>query len=162
MATREMRKAFLRRMKRLRRSCRGYTDEYLSGKGYAELARELNGEGIPSPKQHKINKGILHGEKGETCFWLPTTLQQILRNEIYTGVLTSGAYEHGPLGSGKRVFVPEEERVRVKNAHPAIIERDTFREVQERMEKKKHGEAQQIFTERACTVRGMRAAYGKG
>ena len=65
--------------------------EYLSGKGYAELARELNGEGIPSPKQHKINKGILHGEKGETCFWLPTTLQQILRNEIYTGVLTSGA-----------------------------------------------------------------------
>ena len=119
--------------------------EYLSGKGYAELARELNGEGIPSPKQHKINKGILHGEKGETCFWLPTTLQQILRNEIYTGVLTSGAYEHGPLGSGKRVFVPEEERVRVKNAHPAIIERDTFREVQERMEKKKHGEAQQFL-----------------
>ena len=119
--------------------------EYLSGKGYAELARELNGEGIPSPKQHKINKGILHGEKGETCFWLPTTLQQILRNEIYTGVLTSGAYEHGPLGSGKRVFVPEEERVRVKNAHPAIIERETFRKVQERMKKKKHGEAQQFL-----------------
>ena len=62
--------------------------EYLSGKGYAELARELNGEGIPSPKQHKINKGILHGEKKKTCFWLPTTLQQILMNEIYTGVLT--------------------------------------------------------------------------
>ncbi len=119
--------------------------EYLSGKGYAELARELNGEGIPSPKQHKINKGILHGEKGETCFWLPTTLQQILRNEIYTGVLTSGAYEHGPLGSGKRVFVPEDERVRVKNAHPAIIERGTFREVQERMKKKRHGEAQQFL-----------------
>lgn len=129
--------------------------EYLSGKGYAELARELNGEGIPSPKQHKINKGILHGGKedsykeksaeGKTCFWLPTTLQQILRNEIYTGVLTSGAYEHGPLGSGKRVFVPEDERVRVENAHPAIIDRDTFREVQERMKKKKHGEAQQFL-----------------
>ena len=119
--------------------------EYLSGKGYAELARELNGEGIPSPKQHKINKGILHGEKGETCFWLPTTLQQILMNEIYTGVLTSGAYEHGPLGSGKRVFVPEAERVRVENAHPAIIDRDVFWEVQEKMKKKKHGEAQQFL-----------------
>ena len=119
--------------------------EYLSGKGYAQLARELNGEAIPSPKQHKIDKGILHEEKEKTCFWLPTTLQQILRNEIYTGVLTSGAYEHGPLGSGKRVFVPEEERVRVENAHPAIIDGDTFRKVQERMKKKKYGEAQQFL-----------------
>ncbi len=129
--------------------------EYLSGKGYAELARELNGEGIPSPKQHKINKGILQGEKedsfkekpveGKTCFWLPTTLQQILQNETYTGVLSSGAYKNGPLGSRKRVFVPEDERVRVENAHPAIIDGDTFRKVQERMKKKKHGEAQQFL-----------------
>ncbi len=119
--------------------------EYLSGKGYAELARELNGEGIPSPKQHKINKGILHGKKEKTCFWLPTTLQQILQNETYTGVLLSSAYKNGPLGSGKRVFVPKEERVRVENAHPAIIDRDTFREVQERMKKKKHGGAQQFL-----------------
>lgn len=119
--------------------------EYLSGKGYAELARELNGEGIPSPKQHKINNGFLHGGKEVSCFWLPTTLQQILQNETYTGVLSSGAYKNGPLGSGKRVFVPEEERVRVENAHPVIIERETFREVQERMKKKKHGEAQQFL-----------------
>ncbi len=124
--------------------------EYLSGTGLAELARKLNGEGIPSPKQHKINKGLLRGEKGKNfegknCVWLPTTLQQILRNETYTGVLSSGAYKSGPLGSGKRVFVPEDERVRVENAHPAIIDRDTFREVQERMKKKKHGEAQQFW-----------------
>ena len=129
--------------------------EYLEGTGLAELARKLNGEGIPSPKQHKINKGILHGKKdnsfeeksfeGKECVWLPTTLQQILRNETYTGVLLSGAYKNGPLGSGKRVFVPEEERIRVENTHPAIIDKDTFREVQERMRKKKHGEAKQFL-----------------
>lgn len=124
--------------------------EYLSGIGLAELARKLNEEGIPSPKQHKINKGILRGEKeksfeGKTCFWLPTTLHQILRNETYTGVLSSGAYKSGPLGSGKRVFVPEEERIRVENAHPALIDKDTFREVQEKMHAKKHGEAQQFL-----------------
>lgn len=119
--------------------------EYLSGVGLAELARKLNGEGIPSPKQHKVNKGLLRGEEGKTCFWLPTTLHQILRNETYTGVLSSGAYKSGPLGSGKRVFVPEEERIRVENAHPAIIDKDTFREVQERMRTKKHFEAKQFL-----------------
>ncbi len=119
--------------------------EYLSGTGLAELARKLNGEGIPSPKQHKMNKGLLRGEEGKTCFWFPTTLRQILRNETYTGVLSSGAYKSGPLGSGKRIFVPEDERVHVENAHPVIIDKDTFREVQERMKKKKHGEAQQFL-----------------
>lgn len=124
--------------------------EYLSGTGLAELARKLNGEGIPSPKQYKINKGLLRGEKeksfeGKNCVWLPTTLQQILRNETYTGVLSSGAYKSGPLGSGKRVFVPEEERIRVENAHPAIIDKDTFREVQEKMHTKKHGEEKQFL-----------------
>ena len=124
--------------------------EYLSGTGLAELARKLNAEGIPSPKQHKINKGPLLGEKeksleGKTCFWLPTTLHQILRNETYTGVLSSGAYKSGPLGSGKRVFVPEDERVRIENAHPAIIDKDTFREVQERMKTKKHGKEKQFL-----------------
>ncbi len=124
--------------------------EYLSGKGLAELARELNGEGIPSPKQHKINKGILHGDKeksfeGKTYFWLPTTLRQILRNETYTGVLLSGNYKSGPLGSGKRVLVPEEERVRIEDAHPAIIDKDTFREVQEKMHTKKRGEEKQFL-----------------
>lgn len=128
--------------------------EYLSGTGLAELARKLNGEGIPSPKQHKINKGILRGEREgsfqgkaveKKYIWLPTMLQQILKNETYTGVLSSGTYKNGLLGSGKRVFVPEEERVHVENAHPAIIDKDTFREVQERMKKKKKGEAQQFL-----------------
>lgn len=124
--------------------------EYLSGTGLAELARELNGEGISSPKQHKINKGLLRGEEeksieGKTYFWLPTTLHQILQNETYAGVLSSSAYKSGPLGSGKRVFVPEEERVRVENAHPAIIDKDTFRKVQEKMHTKKRGEAKQFL-----------------
>lgn len=124
--------------------------EYLSGTGLAELARELNGEGIPSPKQHKINKGLLRGEEeksieGKNYFWVPTTLHQILQNETYTGVLSSSAYKSGFLGSGKRVFVPADERVRVENTHPAIIDKDTFREVQERMKKRKKGEAQQFL-----------------
>ena len=124
--------------------------EYLSGTGLTELAKKLNAEGIPSPKQHKINKGLLRGDKGrsfegKSCFWLPNTIKHILQDETYTGVLSSGAYKSGPLGSGKRVYVLEDERVRVENAHPAIIDKDTFREVQERMRTKKHGEAKRFL-----------------
>ena len=55
------------------------------------------------------------------------------------------AYKSGPLGSGKRVLVPEEERVRIEDAHPAIIDKDTFREVQEKMHTKKRGEEKQFL-----------------
>lgn len=124
--------------------------EYLSGTGLTELARKLNKEGIPSPKQHKMNKGLLHGEKKKTLeekayFWLPATIHQILRNETYIGVLSSGAYKSGPLGSGKRIFVPENERVRVEDAHPAVIDKETFGEVQKKMRTKKQGEAQKFL-----------------
>lgn len=117
-----------------------YSD-YLSGTGLAELARKLNEEGIPSPKQHKINKGLLPVEEGKTYSWLPSTIQQILRNETYTGTICSGAYQNGPLGTGKRVFVPKEERIKVENAHDPIIDKDTFRKVQERMGTKRNSDA---------------------
>ena len=124
--------------------------EYLEGTGLTELTRKLNGEGVPCPKQYKINKGVLRGEKERSLkekayFWVPTTLQQILHNEIYIGVISAGTYKNGPLGSGKRVFVPEGERVRVEDAHPAIIDKDAFREVQEKMQRKKKGEARQFL-----------------
>ncbi len=119
--------------------------DYLSGTRLVDIAKELNEEGIPSPKQHKINKGLLRGEEGKFYFWLPSTIRQILQNETYIGTLHSGAYKNGPLGTGKRVFVPEAERIRVENAHPPIIDKDTFRKVQESMKTKKYGEAKQFL-----------------
>lgn len=118
--------------------------DYLSGARLVDIAGKLNEEGIPSPKQYKINKGLLRGEEGKSYSWLPTTIHQILQNETYIGTLHSGAYKNGPLGTGKRVFVPEEERIRVENAHPSIIDKNTFYEVQEKIGKKRSGEAQQF------------------
>lgn len=119
--------------------------DYLSGARLVDIAGKLNEEGIPSPKQHKINKGLLRGEEGKSYSWLPTAIHQILQNETYIGTLHSGAYKNGPLGTGKRIFVPEEERIRVKNAHPPIIDKNTFYEVQEKIGTKRNGEAQQFL-----------------
>lgn len=119
--------------------------EFLSGTGLTELAKILNAEGLPSPGQHKINKGLLREEKGKSCFWTPATIHRILRNETYTGVLSAGAYKSGPVGSGKRIFVPEDERVRVEGAHPPIISKEVFWLAQEKMDTKEKGEARRFL-----------------
>ncbi len=115
--------------------------EFLAGTGLTELAEKLNREGVPSPKQHRINRGLLREEKGKTCFWVLATLHRILCNETYTGVLTSGAYKSGAVGSGKRIPVPKKERIRVEDAHPPIIGKDIFREAQAKMRTREKGKA---------------------
>ena len=70
------------------------------GKGLMEVAKELNREGIAGPK----GKG-----------WMKTTIRKILTNEAYTGTLVWG-----------RCSVRDLPPIRVENAWPTIIDRDTF------------------------------------
>ncbi len=70
------------------------------GKGLVEVAKELNRERVAGPK----GKG-----------WLKTTIRKILTNEAYTGTLVWG-----------RCSVRNLPPIRVENAWPAIIDRDTF------------------------------------
>ena len=76
----------------------------LEGKGLKEIVKGLNGEGIPGPK----GKG-----------WIKTTVLKILKNESYTGTLVWGRTNKRKLSL-----------IRVENAWPAIIDRDTFNSVQ--------------------------------
>jgi site-specific DNA recombinase len=76
----------------------------LEGKGLMEIAKQLNKEGVAGPK----GKG-----------WIKTTIHKILINEVYTGTLVWG-----------RNSVRDLSPIRVDNAWPAIIDRDTFERVQ--------------------------------
>jgi site-specific DNA recombinase len=75
----------------------------IEGKGLKEIVKELNHNGVPGPD-------------GKT--WGKTTLHKILTNEAYTGTLVWGR-------TSKRNLEP----VRVADAWPAIIDRDTFNNV---------------------------------
>lgn len=79
----------------------------ISGKGLLEITKELNKRLIPGPK-----------DKG----WGKTGVYSILTNEIYTGVFVWGK-------NSKRGNEP----VRAENACPAIIDKETFRKVQDLM-----------------------------
>jgi len=77
--------------------------EALEGKGLVEIARGLNAEGIAGPR-------------GKT--WGKTTVHKILTNEAYTGTLVWGR-------TSSRNLPP----IRVKNAWPAIVDWQTFKQV---------------------------------
>ncbi len=77
----------------------------LNHKGVKEIAKDLNKAGILSPKGKR---------------WNVTSIYQILTNEVYTGTLVWGK-------KGKR---RSEEPIRVENAFPAIVDKDTFQKAQ--------------------------------
>ncbi len=76
----------------------------LEGKGLMEIAKELNKEGIAGPK----GKG-----------WMKTTIWKIATSEVSTGTLVWGR-------NSMRNLPP----IRIENAWPAIIDRNTFEHVQ--------------------------------
>ena len=78
--------------------------QVLEGKGSMEIAKQLNKEGIAGPK----GKG-----------WMKTTIRKILNNEVYTGMLVWG------LHSTRELPV-----IRVQNAWPPIVDKETFDRVQ--------------------------------
>jgi site-specific DNA recombinase len=82
----------------------GVFEEVTKGKGLIEITKELNARGVVGP-----------GGKG----WAKNGLHQILGNEIYTGTAVWGR-------SSKRGLPP----VKVENACPTIVGKETFQQVQ--------------------------------
>ena len=80
----------------------------LEGKGAKEIARTLNDEGIRTRRGGR---------------WEVNGVRYIMRNETYTGVLIFNRVRKHPLREGQNWG---ENTVRVEDAHPAVIDRETF------------------------------------
>ena len=74
-----------------------------SGRSVLDIVKTLNAEGIPSPRGKRWSKTPVHG---------------ILRNETYTGALVWGV-----------AAKDKAEPIRVENAFPAIVSRETYKKV---------------------------------
>ncbi|MCJ7515280.1 MAG: recombinase family protein [Dehalococcoidia bacterium] len=79
-------------------------DEVLEGKGLKEILKGLNREGIAGPRGNE---------------WIKTTVHGILTNEVYTGTLVWGR-------NSVRGLPP----IHVENAWQAIVNKETFDNVQ--------------------------------
>lgn len=104
--------------------------------GYSNLAiaEMLNEMGILSPMEYKK----MRGEKLRTSFttgtkatWSSVAIKRILTNECYIGTLVQGKEEKVNYKIKKSIQKPEEEWIKVPNAHEAIVLKEDFEIVQD-------------------------------
>ena len=106
----------------------------IDGRSAKRIADELNALGVLSPLAYKISRGLPHPKGGfadrPDAKWSATTVIRILQDEIYTGTLVQG--RQGTYNHKLRDVIqkPEEEWIRVKDAHEAIIRKRDFDLVQ--------------------------------
>lgn len=108
-------------------------DLYLNGYGLHYIARTFTERGVPNStvitKQRLERRGQTY--KGKVSYkWAPNVIQDMLRNDFYIGTLTLGKTKRRTI-NGKRIFQPEENLIRFEDAHEPIIDKKTFRLVQE-------------------------------
>lgn len=97
---------------------------YFKGFGYSEIIDSLNKFGYRTKIGNSFGKNSIH---------------DLLKNEKYTGTYIFNKTERKVAGkrNGHRIK-DEEEIIRIENGIPAIIEKEVFIMVKEKMEKNKH------------------------
>lgn len=101
----------------------------IEGMSGARIADKLNGLGIPTPIEYKH----MNGEKLQCSFrkksnskWMANSVNRILQNEIYTGVLLQGKTYSPNYKVRKRTKKEEREWIRCEDSHEAIISKENF------------------------------------
>jgi hypothetical protein len=107
-------------------------DMRAAGLSLKAMAKQLNREGVPSPRKRRwLSSEIPNGKFAGEQLWDTSTLGNLLRKEVYVGSLVQNKYRC----EGKRhVFLPEEQWIRHENTHEAIVSRDLFDAVQKLMD----------------------------
>ena len=108
---------------------------YLQGLGQKEIARRLNALGRKTPAQlraEQCGKEVCAASKTSDgrYVWTYASVKNILVEEAYTGVLINHRSE---TNSGKAKRLEQAEWYRHENFFPAIIERDIWKKVQQKL-----------------------------
>lgn len=97
----------------------------------AEVARRLNREGIPTPQEYLVRKGLMKYQRGqsEVKLWYSQLVRSIVRNPVYIGNLVFHKEAAKEVGSGKTKRLPQSEWKVCENTHEAIISKELFERV---------------------------------
>ena len=111
-------------------------DMCLEGLSFFKIARKLTNEGIKTPAQYysfewKSNYNLKYGE------WHSKTIRDILTNRIYIGDMVQNRRSKVNYKVKKVIKNDPNDYIVVENTHEAIIDKETFYAVQERIPKNK-------------------------
>ena len=105
------------------------------GLGNLSICHRLNDMGVLNPtgyKKKRLNQNYNNAQMMQEDYsWCPSTIRNILRNDIYIGNVTQGKRRVKSYKVHKVEQVPEEEWVIVENMHEPIIEKELFKKAQE-------------------------------
>lgn len=105
------------------------------GLGNLSICHMLNDMGILNPtgyKKKKLNQNYNNSQMTEEDYsWSPSTIRNILRNDIYIGNITQGKRRVKSYKIHKLEQVPEGEWITVENMHEPIIDTKLFEKAQQ-------------------------------
>ena len=107
---------------------------FLGGMSKRGIAARLNEAGISNPAAYKHSKGIRYNSPNTAQndgMWCPATVTYILKNPVYTGAMVQGRQKIVSYKVHDAVTIPRDEWYVVDDMHEAIVDKDTFRLVQD-------------------------------
>ena len=102
----------------------------MQGGGYAGIVKALNGDGVLPPLLYYLNENGRDASFLGVRLWTTSTLRVMLRNEVYIGNAVQLKKQIVSHRDKRELDRPADEHIRVDNAFPAIIDRDTWDAVQ--------------------------------
>lgn len=109
---------------------------FLDGNSLQKISRYLSNKKIPRPSVHK-KMDYKYSQKTKEI-WDERTIDDILKNPNYTGDLVQCRRRKISHKSNKIIKLPKEHWIVVENTHDAIIDKDTFENVQDIYEKNRN------------------------
>ena len=105
---------------------------YLGGSGIRTIVRSLNDSGVPNPSTYKCRSGLnFHSRAiGKSPLWSDKTVRRILQDEMYIGNMVQGKNRKVSYKDKAVIPLPQEEWIRVRDTHEAIISKEDFDRVQ--------------------------------
>lgn len=114
---------------------------YAEGMSKLGLVRKLNSLHILSPSEYRISKYPAKKKynvgqrKNAMGLWNIHTLSILLTNPTYCGHMAQGKFTNVSYKNNKRVVIPQDEWIVVKNTHEPIVTEDLFEKVQDQLER---------------------------
>ena len=104
---------------------------YMNGFGKISIAKILNKEGVLCPSEYKKQQGLKYKNSNRinnTYYWTYSTINSILKNEMYIGNMVQGKTRRKL--KGKSELLNKNCWIKIKNTHTPIIDEKTWYIVQ--------------------------------